>query len=388
VKLGLAAIALFLASWIVLPPPTYPLLLLAVGAPEVSVWLASLATLAAGLALMDVGRSKAARVALGLALLALALASRPLLQFAGVAAGFDAAMRSALGEHYLAHVPAGVRSEMRRTPLVVSELVRGVDRADARVTRGVPFAIHDGARLTLDVYRPAKAGRHPGVVQIYGGAWQTGSPSANAAFAGYLAGHGYVVFAVDYRHAPRWQWPAQIEDVRAALTWVRDSGQRYDADPARLALLGRSSGGQLAMLAAYEPGAPPVQAVVIYYGPVDLTEGYRHPPRPDPLHVRTIEEAYLGGTPAEEPLRYREASPITYVTRPLPPTLLVYAGRDNIVEARFGTMLQARLKRTGTTSVLLEIPWAEHGFDAISNGLSAQLALFQTERFLAWALHP
>jgi acetyl esterase/lipase len=106
------------------------------------------------------------------------------------------------------------------------------------------------------------------------------------------------------------------------------------------------------------------------------------------LHVRTIEEAYLGGTPAEEPLRYREASPITYVTRPLPPTLLVYAGRDNIVEARFGTMLQARLKRTGTTSVLLEIPWAEHGFDAISNGLSAQLALFQTERFLAWALHP
>ena len=89
-----------------------------------------------------------------------------------------------------------------------------------------------------------------------------------------------------------------------------------------------------------------------------------------------------------ETLRYREASPITYVTRPLPPTLLIYAGRDNIVEPRFGVLLQRRLGETGTTSVLLEIPWAEHGFDAISNGPSAQLALFETERFLAWALHP
>jgi acetyl esterase/lipase len=151
--------------------------------------------------------------------------------------------------------------------------------------------------------------------------------------------------------------------------------------------VGRSSGGQLAMVAAYAPGAPAVRAVVIYYGPVDLTEGYRHPPRPDPLHVRRVEEAFLGGTPDQQPRRYREASPITYVTRPLPPTLLIYAGRDHIVEPRFGAMLQRRLRETGTTSVLLEIPWAEHGFDAISSGPSAQLALFQTERFLAWALH-
>ncbi|MFL5515878.1 MAG: alpha/beta hydrolase, partial [Gemmatimonadales bacterium] len=148
------------------------------------------------------------------------------------------------------------------------------------------------------------------------------------------------------------------------------------------------SGGQLAMVAAYSPGAPAIRAVVSYYGPVDLTEGYRHPPRPDPLHVRGVEEAFLGGTPETQPLRYRAASPITYVTRPLPPTLLIYAGRDHIVEPRFGALLQRRLRATGTTSILLEIPWAEHGFDAIANGPSAQLALFETERFLAWALHP
>jgi acetyl esterase/lipase len=392
---GLAATALFLASWIVLPPPTYLLLLLAVGAPEISIWLLGLAVLAVGLALPDVRRSQAAGIAVGVALLAAVLASLPLVQFSAVARRFEAAMRSSLGQHYLAGVSPGARARMRSTPLFLVDLVRGIGPAEARVTRGVLFATHDGIPLTLDVYRPPgsayrppEPGRAPAVVQIFGGAWQTGTPSANGAFADYLAAHGYVVFAIDYRHAPRWQWPTQLADVQAGLEWVRVNGARYGADPARLALVGRSSGGQLAMVAGYGPGAPAVQAVVIYYGPVDLTEGYRHPPRPDPLHVRGVEAAFLGGTPEEQPLRYRAASPITYVTRPLPPTLLIYAGRDNIVEPGFGAMLQRRLRETGTTSVLLEIPWAEHGFDAISNGPSAQLALFETERFLAWALHP
>jgi acetyl esterase/lipase len=384
----MAATALFLASWIVLPPPTYLLLLLAVGTPEVSIWLAGLAVLAAGMGLADVRRFRVARIAVGFAALAFLLASIPLVRFGAVAARFDVAMRSALGEHYLAQVPAERRRDMRPKPLLLIDLIRGIDPGEARVIRGVPLATHGGVPLTLDIYSPAEPGRFPAVVQIYGGAWQTGAPASNRAFAGYLAAHGYVVFAIDYRHAPRWQWPAQRADVQAGLDWVRAHGERYGADPTRLALVGRSSGAQLAMLAAYGPGAPPVRAVVIYYGPVDLTEGYRHPPRPDPLHVRGVEEAFLGGTPDQQPLRYREASPITYVTRPLPPTLLIYAGRDNIVEPRFGALLQRRLRETGTTSVLLEIPWAEHGFDAISNGPSAQLALFQTERFLAWALRP
>ncbi|MFL5493212.1 MAG: alpha/beta hydrolase [Gemmatimonadales bacterium] len=387
-SLALAAIALFLASWIVLPPPIYPLLLLAVGAPEVSIWLLGLAVLAGGLALPDVRGSSAARISTGLAALTIVLAAIPLVQFGGVARRFDLAMRSALGEHYLAEIRAPVRREMRQRPLVVADLVRGIDPAAARVTRGVLFATHDGVPLTLDIYRPLKSGQSPTVVQVYGGAWQTGTPSADGAFARYLAAHGYVVFAIDYRHAPRWQWPAQLTDVQAALAWVRVNGARYGADPARLALVGRSSGAQLVMAAAYGSAAPNVRAVVSYYGPVDLTEGYRHPPRPDPLHVRGVEEAFLGGTPETQPLRYRAASPITYVTRPLPPTLLIYAGRDHIVEPRFGALLQRRLRATGTTSILLEIPWAEHGFDAIANGPSAQLALFETERFLAWALHP
>ena len=177
-----------------------------------------------------------------------------------------------------------------------------------------------------------------------------------------------------------------LADVRAALTWIGAHGAEYDADARRLGLVGRSSGAQLAMVAAYGPGTPAVRAVVSYYGPVDLIEGYRHPPRPDPLHVRDIEEAFLGGTPSDVPAQYREASPIAHAGPRVPPTLLIYGARDHVVEPRFGTMLHRRLAASGTTSVFLEIPWSEHGFDAITGGPGAQLALYHAERFLAWGL--
>jgi acetyl esterase/lipase len=152
-----------------------------------------------------------------------------------------------------------------------------------------------------------------------------------------------------------------------------------------MALLGRSAGAQLALVAAYQ-GTPLVRAAVGYYGPTDLAEGWREPPRPDPLDVRSILESYLGGPPDRVPIAYHDASPVTYVTRQVPPTLLIYGSRDHVVEARFGRELHDRVREAGAASVLLEIPWADHAFDAIPNGLSAQIALYYTERFLAWAL--
>ncbi len=384
--LAVATVVLFLALWVVVPPPTYPALILAVGAPEVAAWL-MVVSVAVGLAAgRAVGRSWLARLTVLAAAGAIALAVMPFVRFPGTARRFDVAMRTALGADYLCGVPAGVLRSMRPRTLDPLELFAGLDAGHARITRGVRFAVHDGVPLTLDVFRPERAGTYASVVQIYGGAWQRGAPGNDSAPAAYLASHGYVVFAIDYRHAPRWRWPAQLADVRAALRWIEVHGPEYGADPERIALIGRSSGAQLALVGAYAPGAPPVRAVVSYYGPVDLVEGYRHPPSPDPLHVRGIEEAFLGGTPDEVPELYREASPITYAAHPLPPTLLVYATRDNVVEARFGALLDERLRATGTTSVLLEIPWSEHGFDAVTGGPGAQLALYYTERFLAWSL--
>jgi acetyl esterase/lipase len=129
-----------------------------------------------------------------------------------------------------------------------------------------------------------------------------------------------------------------------------------------------------------------VRAVVSFYGPTDLVEGWRDPPHPDPLDVRGILETYLRGTPDTALRKYREASPVTYVSALVPPTLLVNGGRDHIVSPRFGRELDERLQHAGALSALLEIPWAEHAFDALPNGVSGQIALYYTERFLAWAL--
>ena len=381
-----ALVLVFLTSWIVLPAPTRLLLAVGVGAVELSAWLGLGCLLVCVLTLAVAGGDTLARTTLVLAVVATILASVPLVRLPFIVRRFDGTMRTALGHDFLRGVPSNRRARMRPAPILFFDLFRGIDVGEARVARDIPFSATDGVHLTLDIYRPVTAGRHPSVVQIYGGAWQRGAPGDDARFATYLAARGFVVFAIDYRHAPQWPWPAQIEDVRVALGWIREHGGEYGADASRLALLGRSAGAHLAMVAAYEPGALPISAVVSYYGPVDLADGYRNPPTPDPLNVRSIEEAFLGGTPDQVPDRYREASPITYASRRLPPSLLIYGSRDHVVLPRFGAMLDDRLRAAGATSVLLEIPWAEHAFDAIPNGPSGQLSLYYTEQFLAWAL--
>lgn len=381
----IAAGTLFLALWGVLPPPTYALLTLSVGAPEAGVWLVVVALISAGVALAA-GQGRLRWATLLCAAATTLLSLLPLLRYPATARRFDAAMRAALGGDYLCAVPASLQDSLRPRSLHLTELFTGLPSGGVRITRGVPVGQVEGITLQADLYQPADSGTFPVVIQVYGGAWQRGAPEDDAAFARYLATHRYVVVAIDYRHAPRWQWPSQLVDVRMALAWVRGHVAEFGGDPARLVLIGRSSGAQLALVAAYTDTLP-IRGVISYYGPVDLVDGYDHPPVPDPLQVQSLEVAYLGGTPAEQPGRYRAASPVTYAATQQPPTLLIYAGRDNVVLPRFGRLLQQRLQAGGTTAVLLEIPWAQHAFDAVSAGPSAQLALGEVERFLAWAVY-
>ncbi len=374
-----SAVLVFLSFWIVLPAPNIPLLAIGVGAPELSP-----ALFANALVLVVLGATVAsgamARVAVAVALVAASVAAVPLARYPGTVRRFDDAMRQVVRNvDRDPHVT-------RASTFSVRDFLLGIPARDARSTRGVMFARPAESSLTVDVHRPPADGRYPVLVQIYGGAWQRGAPADDEAFARHFAALGYVVFAIDYRHAPRWQWPAQIDDVRAALAWTAAHAAEYGGDASKVAIIGRSAGAQLALVSAYSTHTPDVSAVVSYYGPTDLVEGWRMPPAPDPLGVRPTLEAYLGGTPDSVPSRYREASPVTYVSGRLPPTLLIYGSRDHIVEARFGRELHERLRGAGATSVLLEIPWAEHAFDAVPRGLSGQLSLYYTERFLAWAL--
>lgn len=373
--LAVAAILVFAAIWILVPAPNGILLPLGVGAPELSPVL-----LAVSLAMIVIagfyGRTLGtARLALVLSLVSASLSAWPLLQVSSTMRRFDEKMARAL------------KTDVHGTPVNYLDMFRPPRPLPSHIVHAVPFASRAGKKLTLDIYRPAESDSPlPMLVQVYGGAWQRGAPSDNDWFSRHFASLGYIVVAVDYRHAPESTWPAQFDDVRDALQWSRAHAREFGGDPNRMVVLGRSSGAQLAMVAAYRDASPSIKGVVSFYGPVDLAEGWRHPPNPDPLHVRTVLETYLGGTPLQVPERYRDASPVTYATKKLPPTLLIYGRRDHIVEARFGEQLDRALTQAGTTSVLLEIPWAEHAFDILPNGLGGQVSLPYVEAFMRWAV--
>jgi len=371
---------LWIAVWIYIPAPTYFLLTFSVGGPEISAWLILAATVGLLLSVADVGWSNAARIGTAACVATLLLSLGVWIRVPATIQRAEQAMRGMSAE------PASPR---RASPIVGRDLFRHIATGNARITRNVAFASPGGVPLTFDIYQPTRAGKFPILVQIYGGAWQRGVPSDKSEFATWLAASGYVVIAIDYRHAPAFRWPAQIDDVNAALAWVAQHAREYDGDTSRVVLMGRSAGAHLATMAAWFTSPIRVRGVVSYYGPVDLTQAYRYPPSPDPLRVRDVEHALIGGTPDEMPGRYADASTITHIragTTPLPPTLLIYGGRDHIVEPKYGEVVVSALKARGTPVAYLEIPWADHAFDEVFNGPSSQLALYHTERFLAWAV--
>lgn len=383
----MAVVIFSLSLWIVLPPPNFFLLQLAVGAPEVSPWLGFVGAIALFLTCFTLkgGASGSSRVLIAMLLVSLLLSSLPLLQLPGAVAKANQSMAMAFGETRA----AVSRQAVTAKPFNGLNFVRGFPRQLVRHLDRVQFAAPDGQPLFLEVYQPPAPGKYPAVVMLYGGGWSRGDSSENEAFGRLLAAQGYVVVALEYRLTPAHQFPAQLADVRSGLAFVRQQASDYEIDSERMALVGWSAGAHLSMLAGFQ-GEPGVKSIVDFYGPVDLAVGYENPPVPDPLDVQQVLRAFLGGPPSELPEAYAEASPITYVKSALPNTLpsmlLVYGGRDHIVEAKYGQALYERLLKSGNTAVWVRIPWAEHAFDKVFNGVSNQLALHFVERFLSQTL--
>ena len=253
----------------------------------------------------------------------------------------------------------------------------------AEVTeRIIPYAAPNGERLTMRLYALPKGEVRPTVVVLYGGAWQRGTSAQAANVSRALASKGYVVAAMDYRHAPMSRYPAQLDDVHRGIILLRDSADAWGIDVARMAVLGRSSGGHLAELAAYAPGAFPFRAVVAIYAPYDLVQGYSDVPSPDPIDVRAVLTSFLKGTPQEKLALYRAASPSSYVRPGLPTTLLLFGGRDHVVKPEFNRAAASALRVAHVPVISVELPWAEHAFDLAPAGLGGQLAFNVISDFL------
>ena len=372
----LLAIAIVLSAAAVIPAPNLTMLALTIAVPELAPWLALFLLVACA------GALRFHRRLAPFLLAAAFIVAWPLTRIPGVEQRMAAQLPQPLLQPLPQPVPQPLPQPMPQLlpqPLLLGlpDFFRPIEAGDIQP---------ETLPLNIRYYRPKVAGTHPSLIEIYGGAWQRGSPEDNRQFAGYMASRGYAVFAIDYRHAPAARFPAQIEDVRAAIAFVHANAERYQADGDRIALCGRSAGGQLALLAAYEAGPVPIRAVISFYGPSDLVRGYLELPSPDPIDVRRVLETYLGGSPSQAPGIYRTASPATYANRPLPPTLLIQGARDHIVKPEFARALQQKLMASGNQAVLLELPWAEHAFDAAFQGIGNRLALRWIEPFLEQAM--
>jgi acetyl esterase/lipase len=235
--------------------------------------------------------------------------------------------------------------------------------------------------IRTDVYSDRKT-PGPAVVVVHGGSWRAGDKGEVPHVSAALAASGYTVFDVRYRLAP---FPAGLDDVRCVLATIAADPR---VDPERIAVLGRSAGGQLALLSAYTDrpspcGAVKVAAVVSIYGPTDLAWAHANPYVPDVVNGTDALEVYLGGTPAAAPDAYRDATPQRLVSSTSPPTLLVHGTAERCVRPDNATKLQAVLEAVGVPNHVLLVPFADHGFDVRRGGVGEQLSRGVILKFLA-----
>jgi acetyl esterase/lipase len=255
-------------------------------------------------------------------------------------------------------------------------------------------------RLTADVFHAPGPPPHPFVVVVHGGSWRHGEKGELPHASRRLAAAGYTVVDVRYALAPAEPFPRGIADVKCLLGRVRERAAELGIDPARAALLGRSAGGQIALVAAYSAGDPrippsclvadePVRAVAALYAPSDLVWGHDNPMVPDVIRGTESLQLYLGGPPAQAAEAYRLGTPMTWVDRAVPPTLLIHGGGDQLVSPIHSRRLAAALGGRGREVTFIEVPMGEHGMDARPGGVGEQIARHAVLDFLGARLdHP
>ena len=270
----------------------------------------------------------------------------------------------------------------RPAPLVLTDLIRGVQTTDVLVDEHV-YDVVDGENLTLDLYRPAFAeGSLPVVVVVHGGGWTDGDKRELPDLNEYLASRGYVVASIEYRLAPRWPFPAAQEDVSAAIDYVKDLAHTHSLNPERIALIGRSAGGQVALLASYTSNDPAIKGVVSFYGPTALRWGYDNPAKIGVVDSSGILELYLGGPPDSHGAQYDAAEPRRFVSASTPPTLFIQGLRDEHVSPFHAEFVSDRLIEAGVPHHVVRMPWATHGCDYVFSGPCGQISTYAVERFL------
>lgn len=246
--------------------------------------------------------------------------------------------------------------------------------ADIEEIRDIEYKKINGKSLQLDIYRSRSlTGPAPLLVFIHGGAWKSGKRSDYLSYLIYFAGRGYVTATLSYRLLADSVYPACIEDITDAIGWLSLNYEKYGYSPDRIALIGGSAGGHLAMLAGYgwnrdgtcsDTGAfylqnpnRGIKVVVDIYGPVDLTTEYA---RSHPLVTALIGKSY-----DEAPDLFASASPVSYLDKDDPPTLILHGTSDRLVPIGQSDMLKKTLDSLDVACSYYRLPLWPHTMDVV-----------------------
>ena len=240
------------------------------------------------------------------------------------------------------------------TFFVLATAARGAEYKD------VMYRDVDGVRLALDGHVPEGKGPFPAAILVHGGGWVAGDKEQYITYIFQpLADAGFAWFSINYRLAPQHKFPADVEDVEAAVRWVKANANKYKVDPNRIALIGESAGGHLvSYVGAQNRPRARVAAVVSMYGIHDfISASVAWKPIPDEIlklfgiHAVNAETA---------PILIR-ASPVTYVTKDMPPFLLMHGSKDEDVPYEQSIEMCDRMKKSGARCELITVEGAPHG---------------------------
>ncbi len=290
----------------------------------------------------------------------------------------------------------GVPGSAKRLPLIVGclLLVLGVliarahsqpAPAPAQAVRTLPdnvellpdvvFGTGGGRPLKMNIVRPKviPEAPMPVVVWIHGGAWLAGdnNPGRNIP----LAQRGYFTASIEYRLSREAQFPAQIEDCKAAIRYLRANAEKYHLNPNKIGCWGSSAGGHLVALLGTSGGvkelegsggnpdfSSAVQCVVDLFGPTDFTQIGKFPSTMNHMAANSPEALLLGGPIADNPEKCRAANPITYIDKGDPPFLIFHGDKDQTVPFNQSELLYAALQKAGVESTFVPVKGGGHGW--------------------------
>ena len=242
--------------------------------------------------------------------------------------------------------------------------------SDVELIRDVEFGKGGSRTLHMHIALPKGEAKElrPVFVFIHGGGWRGGHRNAGLPFATGFAQQGYVGATIEYRFSQEAKFPAQIEDCKCAIRFLREHAAEYHIDPDRIGVMGASAGGHLVALlgttanekdfegtGGSEKFSSRVQAVCDWFGPADFTTISKSPGAASPV------SELIGGAISENADKAKRASPITYVSKDSAPILILHGDQDQLVPVAQSEEFAAALKKAGVDVTLHVIKGAGHG---------------------------